>query len=384
MQASSASESETATISLLPAEGSGTPLLVLRGRLDSAGTASIWQRATTLLDKASTPVTEIDVAGVTYVDGFGAALLLDLRRRAIAAGREARLRGLKPEFAAMLEPFNPTLYTDAALATSKPPPSFLESIGQSACELIADLYGFLEFTGEVARALAHAAANPRNIRWKDVHRTAVIAGADAIPVIMLVGFLIGFVMAFQSAIPMRQFGADIFVPSLVGIAMLRELGPIMTAVGLAGRSSAAFAAEIGTMKVNEEVAALTTMGLAPVRFLVVPRIIAAVAMTPFLIIFANVAGLLGGLLVFVSLGYPVSLYIDQLQQFIALKDLLSGLFKGFVFGLIVAAVGCMRGLQTTTGASAVGRSTTSAVVSSIVLVAIGDGIFAIIYYHLGI
>ncbi len=356
--------------------------MVISGALDVATTASIWPQATKFFSETDAKAVEVDADGISYLDGFGAGLLLDIQRRAIPRGIRLTVSGLKPDFQAMLEPFKPEGYATLP-STSKPDAPLVDSVGAAIKALIADLGAFAEFTGEISRALVYAAFHPRTIRWKDVYRTAVVAGADALPVIMLVGFLIGFVMAFQSAIPMRQFGADIFVPTLVGIAMLRELGPIMTAVGLAGRSGAAFAAEIGTMKVNEEVSALVTLGLQPVRFLIVPRIIAAVAMTPFLIVFANVAGLLGGLIVFMSLGYPAGMYFDQLEQSISLNDLLGGLIKGFAFGFVVAAVGCMRGLQTSTGASAVGRSTTSAVVTSIVLVAIGDGIFAIVYYYLG-
>jgi phospholipid/cholesterol/gamma-HCH transport system permease protein len=364
-------------------DSGGTARLVLVGELDSVSTAAIWASATDFISKTTAKKAVIDASGVTFMDGFGAGLLLDVRRRAIPREIEITVTGLKPDFEAMLAPFEVEKYV------SLPPSSarehgFIEGIGSAGLGLVQDLYGFIEFTGEIARALMYAALHPRSVRWGDVYRTAVVAGADAIPLIMLVGFLIGFVMAFQAVLPLRQFGADAFLPALVGIAMLRELGPIMTALGLAGRSGAAFAAEIGTMKVNEEVSALITMGLAPVSFLIVPRIIAAVLITPFLIVFANVAGLLGGWFVFVTIGFPSRLYFEQLQMAVGLNDLLGGLFKGFVFGFLVASVGCMRGLQTRTGASAVGTSTTSAVVTSIVLVAIGNGIFAIIYYYLGI
>lgn len=357
--------------------------MVLAGSLDVGTAHTIWEKATETVGSAKESSIELDASGLAYIDGFGAAFLLDLKRRAAQRKLPLRIVGLSPEAEAMLEPFAPEDY----VAGPPVPPgdkSVIASIGLSARVLLKDLASFCEFTGEASRALVFAALHPRTVRWRDVFTTAVSAGADAIPVIMLIGFLIGFVMAFQAAIPMRQYGADVFIPTLVGLAMVRELGPIMTAIGLAGRSGAAFAAEIGTMKVNEEVSALITFGLAPVRFLIIPRILAAMLVTPFLIVFANVAGLLGGLAVFVSIGYPVQVYFDQLSGAISLTDLVGGLVKGFAFGFFVAAIGCMKGLQTTTGASAVGRSTTSAVVTSIVVVAVGDGLFAIIYYSLGI
>jgi len=162
------------------------------------------------------------------------------------------------------------------------------------------------------------------------------------------------------------------------------MGPLITAIILAGRSGSAFAAELGTMKVREEIDALTTMGLEPVRFLVVPRVLAAVTMTPLLAMFANLFGLIGGAVVMRSLGFSLVTYVNQILSAVTVGDLLGGLFKSLVYGIVVAGIGCLRGLQTTTGASAVGQSTTSAVVSGIVLIAIVDGGFAVVFYALGL
>ncbi len=210
------------------------------------------------------------------------------------------------------------------------------------------------------------------------------AGVDAFPIIALIGILLGLILAFQSAMPMRRFGADIFVADLLGLAMLREMGPLITAIILAGRSGSAFAAELGTMKVREEIDALSTMGLEPVRFLVLPRVLAAVAVTPLLTMFANLFGLIGGAVVMRSLGFPLVTYINQILSAVTITDLAGGLVKSLVYGIVVAAIGCLRGLQTASGASAVGQSTTSAVVSGIVLIAIVDGVFAVLFYSLGL
>jgi phospholipid/cholesterol/gamma-HCH transport system permease protein len=191
-------------------------------------------------------------------------------------------------------------------------------------------------------------------------------------------------MAFQSAIPMRQFGAEVYVANLIGLSMVRELGPLLTAILLAGRSGSAFAAELGTMKVSEEIDALTTMGLEPVGFLVVPRVIAAVAMTPLLAVFASLLGLVGGAVVMLSLGFPLVTYVIQIKSAVTAGDMLGGLGKSLAFGIVVAAIGCLRGLQTKSGASAVGESTTRAVVSGLVLITLVDGIFAVVFYYLGV
>ena len=179
---------------------------------------------------------------------------------------------------------------------------------------------------------------------------------------------------------MRRFGAEIFVADFLGIAMFRELGPLLAAILLAARSGSAFAAEIGTMKINEEIDALTTMGLEPLRFLVVPRVLAAMAVVPTLTMLTSLAGLVGGAVVFLSLGFPLVTYVNRLVEAATLGDVIGGLSKSLVLGLIVAAVGCMRGIGTGAGAGAVGESTTGSVVTGITLITVAEGIFAVLFY----
>ena len=264
------------------------------------------------------------------------------------------------------------------------PLSLVEQVGQAALGVWQDVQTLLTFVGELTVTLLRAARRPRLVRWSDAWLSAERVGVDAVPIIALIGFLLGLILAFQSAIPMRRFGAEIFVANLIGVSMIREMGPLITAIILAGRSGSAFAAELGTMKVREEIDALTTMGLEPVRFLVVPRVLAAVIMTPLLAVFANLFGLIGGAVVMRSLGFSLVTYVNQILSAVTVGDLLGGLFKSLVYGIVVAGIGCLRGLQTTTGASAVGQSTTSAVVSGIVLIAIVDGVFAVVFYALGL
>jgi phospholipid/cholesterol/gamma-HCH transport system permease protein len=205
-----------------------------------------------------------------------------------------------------------------------------------------------------------------------------------LPIVSLIAFLMGLILAFQSVVPMSKFGAEIFVADLIGLSMIRELGPLMTAIVLAGRTGSAFAAELGAMKVNEEIDALTTMGLDPINFLVVVRVMAALIVTPFLSIFADVISVIGGAIPLVSMGYPVITYYNGVVKAVDCIDLLSGLYKSLFFGLLVASAGCMCGLQTKTGAGAVGESTTRAVVNSIILIVVCDGIFSVIFYYLGV
>jgi phospholipid/cholesterol/gamma-HCH transport system permease protein len=233
-------------------------------------------------------------------------------------------------------------------------------------------------------ALGKAIFNLRRVRWKDTLEIAEGVGVNALPIVTLIGFLMGLIMAFQAAIPLGRFGAQLYVANLIGLSVLRELGPLMTAIVVAGRSGSAFAAELGTMKVREEIDALITMGLDPVRFLVVPRVIAAVIMTPLLTVFADLVGLVGGSVVLLSLGFSLTTFFHQVQLAVSWGSLVGGLVKAFVFGILVAGIGCLRGLQTQTGATAVGESATQAVVSGITLITITDGIFSVVYYYLGV
>lgn len=361
----------------------GTLTLIMTGRWDSDTTGKWWQRGQQMLTQGKPRRLVIDASGVSYCDGAGVAFLIDLQQLQIRTGGDAVIQGLQEEFRRLLDIYG-HISIERPPGRRREPISTIEQVGKAAVELRRDLQALLTFVGELALTLLRAARRPRLVRWQDAWLVAEQSGVNALPIIALIGVLLGLILAFQSAIPMRRFGADIFVADLLGIAMLREMGPLITAIILAGRSGSAFAAELGTMKVREEIDALRTMGLEPVRFLVVPRVIAAVAMTPVLTVFANLFGLMGGAIVMRSLGYPLVTYVNQVLSAVTVGDLMGGLLKSFVYGIVVAAVGCLRGLETKTGASAVGQSTTSAVVSGIVLIAIVDGLFAVVFYALGL
>ena len=357
--------------------------LAIDGRLDSDGTGQIWRAATDSVTAARADSVVLDAAGVDYCDGSGIALLAHLRALQARSGSDLTIEGLRPEFQRLLEAWAPgdlARLDGAARARS----SLAEEIGEAAVEVWHDIQALIDFVGELTIALGHAALHPRSVRWRDALRIAEAAGVNALPIVALISFLVGLILAFQAAVPLRQFGAEIFVANLIALSMLREMGPLMTAIILAGRSGSAFAAELGTMKVREEIDALKTMGLDPVRFLVVPRVTAAVVMTPLLTVFADLLGLMGGSVVMISLGFPLITFFNQVQYAVSYGSLLGGLLKAFVFGILVAAIGCLRGLQTGSGASAVGESTTRAVVSGIVLITVTDGIFSVVYYYLGV
>jgi phospholipid/cholesterol/gamma-HCH transport system permease protein len=306
-----------------------------------------------------------------------------LRALQSRGGRSLDIIGLRPEFASLLDDWQ----ADGLAEGDAPParrPDLATELGEATVAVWRDIQALVSFVGELSTALLYALIHPRSVRWRDALAVAEVVGVNALPIVALIAFLMGLIMAFQAAIPLRQFGAELFIANLIGLSMLRELGPLMTAIVVAGRSGSAFAAELGTMKVREEIDALKTMGLDPVRFLIVPRVIAAVCMTPLLTIFANLVGLMGGSVVMLSLGFPLITYFHQVQYAVSYGSLVGGLIKAFVFGILVAGIGCLRGLQARTGATAVGESTTSAVVSGIILIAITDGIFSVLYYYLGV
>lgn len=357
--------------------------LRIAGRLDLAGATALWQTACQLIEQHRPRELRLITAGIDYCDGIGIGLLVEMERRTVLHGGSFVLVGLREEFGKLRDQFDLSDLVD--LPSSRPKPCCLtEATGMAVVKTWRALRALVAFTGELSVALLGALRRPHSVRWKDVWLIAEKAGADALPIVALLSFLVGLIMAFQAAIPMRQFGTEIYVANLIGLATLRELGPLMTAIILAGRSASAFAAEIGTMKVNEEIDALTTMGLAPVPFLVVTRVLAALFVTPLLTLFADLLGLAGGSVVLLSLDYPLVTYIHQVQSAVSIGDCLGGLAKSLVFGIIIAAIGCLHGLRAGSGASAVGDATTRAVVSGIVLIVIGDGIFSVLYYYLGI
>ena len=357
--------------------------LVFSGQLDAATTGTVWRRAEAAVIKAKPKNVLIDMAGIDYCDGAGIALLVHLRNLQNKAGGSLQIEGLRPEFEGLLQDWAQA--SPAGAKSERPQQRELAvELGEATVEIWRDIQALVSFVGELFLALVYAAARPRSVRWRDALAVAEVAGVNALPIVALIAFLMGLIMAFQAASPLRQFGAELFIANLIGLSVLRELGPLMTAIVVAGRSGSAFAAELGTMKVREEIDALKTMGLDPVRFLIVPRVVAAVCMTPLLTIFADLVGLMGGSVVMLSLGFPLITYFHQVQYAVSYGSLVGGLVKAFVFGILVAGIGCLRGLQARTGATAVGESTTSAVVSGIILIAITDGIFSVIYYYLGV
>jgi phospholipid/cholesterol/gamma-HCH transport system permease protein len=363
--------------------GDGGLTLRFAGRLDSQTTAGLWLKAMRSLKDRPPQSLAVDAGGVEYCDGSGVAMLFQLKLRGRRDGFPVDVHGLKPDFQQLLDMFDEAAFAEGPEKTKRHI-GVVAEIGSTTLGLLADIRSQIAFVGELCTALAKTAIQPWRLRRRETFWVIETAGANAVGLILMIGLLFGLILAFSSAIPLQEFGTEIYVMDLVSISLLRVLGPFIAGIILAARSGSAFAAELGTMKVNYEIDALNTMGVDPVYFLVVPRVVGTVIITPLLAVLTIMAGLIGAAAVVVSLGYPMVVVRDHVTDMVDSGDLLLGLGKSLVFGALVAGVSCLRGLQTKTGPSAVGESTTKAVVASVVLLVVAEGVFSVLVYFLDI
>lgn len=272
-----------------------------------------------------------------------------------------------------------------AAADPSPLPNLLARIGLAAEARWAGIVDAVTFIGEVTLALLAFLRGRAKFRVEDVARVFAAAGPQALPIVTLIGLLAGFILAFVGGNELELFGAQIYIANLVTTGMAQEMGPLMAAVIMAGRTGAAFAAELGTMQVNQETDALRTLAVDPVQYLVVPRMLALMLMLPLLACYAMLMGILGGAIVGVTVfGIGTVEYAQQMRLMIGIEDFAGGIFKAAVFGAIVAIAGCLRGMRCGQDAAAVGNAATSAVVTSIVGIVVADAIINVIYHVLGI
>jgi phospholipid/cholesterol/gamma-HCH transport system permease protein len=356
----------------------GQRVIVLEGKLVFAHAAEVWSEIRAHLTPTPKSL-RVDLSKVERLDGGSAALVLELAAQARSAGAETSVTGAVGTVAEIL-----SLYELERIEPLNSEPSsepLLSQVGANTRGLVEELRLSLAFIGSLTRSIFLAIRSPSTVNWRGILPLAERAGADGLPIVLLIGFLVGFIMAFQGAIQLKQFGANIFVADLVGLTVTRELGPLMTAIVVAGRSGAAFAAELGTMKVSEEIDALRTLGLEPMRYLVIPRLLALVAVVPLLVLIADLMGLLGGLLVgLFSLDLTVTAYLKQTQGALALWDVGSGVLKSFAFAAAVSLIACQQGLATSGGAAGVGRRTTTAVVAILFALILIDAGFAVTFH----
>jgi phospholipid/cholesterol/gamma-HCH transport system permease protein len=326
----------------------------------------------------------LDTATAEPSDSAAAGLVLEFLR----ASRE---RGLVPSVGD-LDPVTRNFLDLAGadlLRSSQPVVipglGLVEGAGRFVLDALRETGETIAFVGRVTLSMFWSLRHPRRVRWGEIAFLVQRSGAEALPIVALLSFLVGLTTAFSAAVQLRQFGADIFIADLVGIGMTRELGPLMAAILLTGRSGSAFAAEIGTMKISDEIDALTVMGIRPLGYLVMPRIFAVMLALPLLSLFADVCGIAGGMTIAgLSLNLTPSAFLGQLRNVVGPWDVFSGVLKSVVFGMLVAGVGCHRGMRTEGGALGVGRSTTASVVSGIFLIVLADALFVVLFHYLGL
>lgn len=325
----------------------------------------------------------IDGSAISALDTAGAWLLHRTIRALEQRGRNVRMDGLRPEFSALLQLIASRPATPEHAAPAKP--GLLTNIGQRTWRDLIGMAGMLSFIGESALVLLRSLVQPRRIRWRPILHNLQTAGFEALPIVGLLSFLMGFVIAYQGADQLQRFGANIFIVDLVGLSMLRELSPLLTAIIVAGRSGSAYAAQIGTMKVTEEIDALRTVGVGPTELLVLPKLLALIIALPLLTVYADVTGVLGGMLMARSqLDVGFDVFLDRLGDAVSLSSFLTGIGKAPVFAVIIALVGCYRGFQVSGSADSVGRQTTVSVVHSIFLVILADALFSVVFNFLKI
>jgi len=362
----------------------GAVTLHIQGRMDAATAAATIAGIKSILQPPLPPALTVDLKKVTYLDDFGALVLVELKNLLADHKSRLTLKNADQKVKEILAILKFDAFGEPHALTRKSRPNMFIRLGESVFGQAADLNFIFSFIGSVCLALIYVCLHPRSLRTDDTFSYMKNVGVDALPVVGLISFLLGLIMAFMSSVQLQQFGANIYVASLVSLAMVRELGPIMTAIIIAGRSGSAFAAEIGTMKISDEVDALFTMGFNPTRFLVVPKIVASVLTVPILTLFSNLFAILGGLVVGVfMLDLTANAYMAQTLKTLTLFDVFWGFIKAAVFALLIAGIGCLRGFQVRGGAAEVGRATTSAVVTSIFLIILADAVFAVILRYWG-
>lgn len=356
----------------------GAVAVTIRGRVAVGNAQRVLDDIAAVLPAQPREVV-LDLSAVEYFDSGGGAVLIRLRQRLAQRGIGLRIAGSTPS----IDGFLSLLDEDAVLRPLPAPPPAAPLLGRLGEWGLAGTEGLrraVAFTGEVVLGLGDAFRHPRRVRWRDTWLYMQRCGHEALPIVALISFLMGLITAFQAAVQLRQFGADIYVANLVGLSITRELGPLMTAIIAAGRSGAAFAAEIGTMKVSEEVDALAAMGLDRTRFLVTPKVLALLVMLPCLTLFADLVGILGGLFVAMfSLDLPAVVYFRQMKRYMSMADVGQGIAKSIVFALLIAGIGCLRGFDAREGAESVGRITTAAIVAGIFAIICADAVFTVLF-----
>jgi phospholipid/cholesterol/gamma-HCH transport system permease protein len=357
--------------------------LSLSGRLETGNLKAFLTEAKARLEEKGPGKVTVDLSKIEFLDSAGALGLMELEEGTKKKSIPFEFVNATEDAKKIMGLINRKALATKPLISDQESSGLIEQIGGASLDIYEDFVSIMTFLGDLLTALIHSMSHPRSVRWDDVFFYMKRAGVEGLPIVGLINFLLGLIIAFMSSLQLKQFGANIYVASLVGVAMVSELGPIMTAIIVAGRSGSAFAAEIGTMKVNEEVDALVTMGFDPTRFLAVPKVLAAMLVVPVLTLYADFFGIAGGLVVGVlGLDLTVYTYIQETMKVLTIASIVKSMIKSVVFAVLISGIGCQRGFQVRGGAEAVGSATTSAVVAAIFLIIVMDSAFAVLFTYI--
>ena len=349
---------------------------MLAGILDARSAGTFATRVRKRLPARAGRLT-LDLSALTAIDSAGTATLVDVWRLARTRGSAVDLVGVQPAVREALEQFRVTVDLPPPTAL----PGFFESWGDTAWSMVTALGDFTVLAADVTVTAVYSLFRPGRMRWAAYFRESSLMGSQAFGIVGLITFLIGLTLAFQSAYQLRQFGAAIYVASLTAISMVREMGPLITAILVAGRSGSSITSEVATMKVGEEIDAMQVMGIPFIDFIAVPKLLAMVTMVPLLTMLADLLGILGGWIVgMVYLDIAPKPYLQKTIDALVTKDLVTGLFKSVVFAWGIALIGLYHGMGVRGGAQEVGKATTASVVSAIFFIIVADSVFSIIFY----
>ncbi|UKL14537.1 ABC transporter permease [Dissulfurimicrobium hydrothermale] len=360
------------------------PILILSGRWLLGNLSSIKKEFEGLKAKLPrTGVIFLDCKDIEEMDTASMLFFISMRK-SLKSGLKVSAKGLNPSFLRLFKVMS-LCYVEADFKPRHPRlvSRLLYHIGENTAQAVGDFRSFLDFTGRSTLAFLKDLAHPSGIRLNELAVNIQNIGVMAVPIIALSAFLIGVVIAFQSAVQLKNYGANIFIVDMVGISIPRELSPLITAIVVAGRSASAFTAQIGAMKVTEELDAMETLGFDTYRFIILPRILATIITLPLLIFFADIVGIYAGMLVSsLQLDIRPAQFLERLEEAVSIRHYLIGLLKGPFFALAIASIGCFRGLQVSRNTQSIGRYTTVSVVNSIFAVIFLDAVFSIIFTEL--
>jgi len=350
--------------------------VLLSGRIAIDTLLDVMPELRSVIERKRLARVSIDLSGVEYMDSAGALAVLKAKRAARADSIACEITGVSGRAGNILKLLS-TEALDKEPIIKDRATGLIESLGRIGISLFNDMAGVVLFVGELVIALLHAARRPRSVRWGSVFDYMKRAGLDGLPIIALISFLFGIIIALMALSQLEEYGGNVVLPAVVSFAMVKEFGPIMTAIIVAGRTGSEYAAEIATMKINEEVDALVIMGFNPVSFLALPKVLAALMVVPILALYGDLFGVIGGMVIGVLQGgLTVTNYMQGLPAKLDAMDVLQSVVKSGVFGVLIAGIGCQRGFRVGGGAEEVGIATTSAVVSAIFLIILANAMFS--------